>query len=81
MQLLLTCYFLQFTSKERRLVDTLRLKFLFINVVFYICWLPNLVNGILLWTMWFDTPVKVVIVLWYIMVGIFEINQFIVCLE
>ncbi|XP_026329937.1 G-protein coupled receptor 143-like [Hyposmocoma kahamanoa] len=57
----------QFTSKERRVVDTLRLKFLFINVVFYICWLPNLINGILLWTMWFDMPVKVVIVLWYIM--------------
>ncbi|XP_028156609.1 G-protein coupled receptor 143-like [Ostrinia nubilalis] len=57
----------QFTSKERRVVDTLRVKFLFINVVFYVCWLPNLINGILLWTMWFNMPVKVIIVIWYIM--------------
>ncbi|XP_026495295.2 G-protein coupled receptor 143-like [Vanessa tameamea] len=57
----------QFTSKERRVVDTLRLKFFLINAVFYICWLPNLVNGILVWTMWFNMPVKVIIIIWYIM--------------
>ncbi|CAH2990651.1 unnamed protein product [Chilo suppressalis] len=57
----------QFTSKERRVVDALRLKFLLINVVFYICWLPNLINGILLWTMWFNMPVNVIISIWYIM--------------
>ncbi|KAL0842140.1 hypothetical protein ABMA28_014316 [Loxostege sticticalis] len=57
----------QFTSKERRVVDALRVKFLFINVVFYVCWLPNLINGVLLWTMWFNMPVKVIIVVWYIM--------------
>lgn len=60
----------QFTSKERRVVDALRIKFLFINVVFYICWLPNLVNGVLVWTMWFNMPVKVIITIWYIMVSI-----------
>ncbi|CAH2086385.1 unnamed protein product [Euphydryas editha] len=57
----------QFTSKERRVVDTLRLKFFLINAVFYICWLPNLINGILVWTMWFNMPVKVIIIVWYIM--------------
>ncbi|XP_045445928.1 G-protein coupled receptor 143-like [Melitaea cinxia] len=57
----------QFTSRERRVVDTLRLKFFLINAVFYICWLPNLINGILLWTMWFKMPVKVIIIIWYIM--------------
>ncbi|KAM3962990.1 G-protein coupled receptor 143 [Aphomia sociella] len=57
----------QFTSKERRVVDALRLKFFLINMVFYICWLPNLINGILIWTMWFNMPVKVIIVIWYIM--------------
>ncbi|KAJ2952704.1 hypothetical protein O0L34_g7046 [Tuta absoluta] len=57
----------QFTSKERRLVDTLKLKFCLINAVFYICWLPNLVNGLLLWTMWFNIPVKAIITIWYIM--------------
>lgn len=57
----------QFTSKERKLVDALRCKFFLINMVFYVCWLPNLVNGILLWTMWFNMPVKVIISIWYIM--------------
>ncbi|KAI8434913.1 hypothetical protein MSG28_003387 [Choristoneura fumiferana] len=57
----------QFTSKERKVVDALRIKFFLINAVFYICWLPNLVNGILLWTMWFNMPVKVIITIWYIM--------------
>ncbi|XP_034840628.1 G-protein coupled receptor 143-like [Maniola hyperantus] len=57
----------QFTSKERRVVDTLRLKFFLINAVFYVCWVPNLINGFLLWTMWFNMPVKVIISIWYIM--------------
>ncbi|KAF4524261.1 hypothetical protein B566_EDAN008809 [Ephemera danica] len=58
----------QFTNKERAIVDALRLKFFAINAAFYICWLPNLINGVLLWTLWFDLPVKVVTSLWYIMV-------------
>lgn len=57
----------QFTSKERRVVDILRLKFFLINLVFYLCWLPNLINGFLIWIMWFDIPVKVIISIWYIM--------------
>ncbi|CAH4029649.1 G-protein coupled receptor 143-like isoform X1 [Pieris brassicae] len=57
----------QFTSKERRVVDALRLKFFLINVVFYVCWLPNLINGILIWTMWSTMPVKAIISIWYIM--------------
>lgn len=61
-------FFFQFTSKERRVVDALRLKFFLINVVFYVCWLPNLINGILVWTMWFQMPVKVIIGVWYTMV-------------
>ncbi|XP_072943550.1 G-protein coupled receptor 143-like [Epargyreus clarus] len=57
----------QFTSKERRVVDALRLKFFLINVVFYVCWLPNLINGVLVWTMWFQMPVKLIISIWYTM--------------
>ncbi|KPJ06129.1 G-protein coupled receptor 143 [Papilio machaon] len=57
----------QFTSKERRVVDTLKLKFFLINAVFYVCWLPNLVNGVMIWTMWFNMPVKIIISIWYIM--------------
>ncbi|XP_068629810.1 G-protein coupled receptor 143-like isoform X2 [Battus philenor] len=57
----------QFTSKERKVVDALKLKFFLINVVFYMCWLPNLINGIMIWTMWFNMPVKIIISVWYIM--------------
>ncbi|XP_023029086.1 G-protein coupled receptor 143 [Leptinotarsa decemlineata] len=57
----------QFTSKERSLIDSIKLKFSAINIVFYICWTPNLLNGILLWVLWFHLPVSFIITLWYIM--------------
>ncbi|XP_059480855.1 G-protein coupled receptor 143-like [Neocloeon triangulifer] len=57
----------QFTSRERALVDAVRFKFFAINAAFYVCWLPNLINGLLLWTLWFALPVRVVISLWYLM--------------
>jgi ocular albinism type 1 protein len=60
----------QFTSKERTVVDAIRFKFCVINAAFYICWLPNLINGVLLWTLWFNLPVKLVTSLWYIMVSL-----------
>jgi len=44
-----------------------RIKFFAINAAFYVCWLPNLINGLLLWTLWFKLPVRVVISLWYLM--------------
>ncbi|XP_034231570.1 G-protein coupled receptor 143-like [Thrips palmi] len=61
------CSLAQFTSKERGLVDTVRLKLALINLAFYACWLPNIINGILLWTLWYDLPTNVIISLWYIM--------------
>ncbi|XP_012541170.1 G-protein coupled receptor 143 isoform X2 [Monomorium pharaonis] len=57
----------QMTSRERRLIQTIRLKFALINVVYYVCWTPNLINGVLLWTLWFQLPIKAIITLWYIM--------------
>ena len=63
-----TCSLAQFTGRERKLVQTIRLKFAFTNIVYYVCWIPNLINGILLWTLWFQLPVKIIITLWYIMV-------------
>lgn len=57
----------QFTSREREIIDAIKIKFSVINVIFYICWLPNLLNGILLWALWFSVPADCVIVLWYIM--------------
>lgn len=57
----------QMTSRERRLIQTIRLKFALINLVYYVCWTPNLINGILLWTLWFKLPIRAIITLWYIM--------------
>lgn len=58
----------QMTGRERRLLQTIRLKFALINLVYYVCWTPNLINGVLLWTLWFQLPIKAIITLWYIMV-------------
>lgn len=58
----------QFTSRERDIIDAIKMKFSIINVVFYICWVPNLINGVLLWTLWFHLPAAWIISLWYIMV-------------
>lgn len=57
----------QFTNKERQLVDVIKVKFSLINLAFYLCWLPNLINGILIWTLWFSLPRNVIMSLWYIM--------------
>ncbi|CAL4128617.1 unnamed protein product [Meganyctiphanes norvegica] len=57
----------RFTDSERHIVDTLRRKFLMINVVFYICWLPNILNGIILWSDWENLPKITLFVIWYLM--------------
>ncbi|XP_032688403.1 G-protein coupled receptor 143-like [Odontomachus brunneus] len=57
----------QMTGRERKLLQTIRLKFALTNLVYYMCWTPNLINGILLWTLWFQLPIKAIIILWYIM--------------
>ncbi|XP_051174743.1 G-protein coupled receptor 143-like [Leptopilina boulardi] len=62
-----TCSLAQMTNRERKLVQTVRLKFALINVAYYICWIPNIINGILLWTLWFELPAKLIITLWFIM--------------
>ncbi|XP_012277816.1 G-protein coupled receptor 143 isoform X2 [Orussus abietinus] len=62
-----TCSMAQMTGRERKLVQAIRLKFALTNLVYYICWVPNIVNGILLWTLWFQLPIKVIISVWYIM--------------
>ncbi|KAK7068804.1 hypothetical protein SK128_003852 [Halocaridina rubra] len=57
----------RFTHTERRVVDGLRKKFFFINGVFYLCWLPNIINGIVLWTSWDNLPRTFILVVWYLM--------------
>ncbi|XP_069689266.1 G-protein coupled receptor 143-like [Periplaneta americana] len=57
----------QITQKERSTVDGLKLKFIVTTLTFYMCWLPNLICGVLLWSLWIDLPKTAVIILWYIM--------------
>lgn len=66
---MVSCSMAQMTGRERKLVQTIRLKFAMTNLAYYVCWIPNLLNGILLWTLWFNLPVRVIITLWYIMVS------------
>ncbi|XP_072378572.1 G-protein coupled receptor 143-like [Diabrotica undecimpunctata] len=67
MERIITSSFGQFTAKEREIIRAIKIKFSVINIVFYVCWLPNLVNGILLWALWFHLPIRIVISIWYIM--------------
>ncbi|CAH1114086.1 unnamed protein product [Psylliodes chrysocephalus] len=56
----------QFTTKEREIIRAIKIKFSLINIVFYVCWIPNLLNGILLWTLWFHLDACVTSI-WYVM--------------
>ena len=56
----------QMTNNERKIQRVFQIKFSLINIIFYICWLPNVINGLLLWIFWFHLPVKVIIVSWYL---------------
>ena len=67
LQTAVTCSLAQVTGRERKLVQAIKVKFALTNIVYYVCWLPNLINGILLWTLWFHLPAKAIITLWYIM--------------
>ncbi|KAF5307956.1 hypothetical protein FQR65_LT06523 [Abscondita terminalis] len=80
MEKIITCTSGQFTSSEREIIGAVRIKFSAINIVFYICWFPNLVNGFLLWALWFQLPVTSVIVTWYIMAFTNPLQAFFNCL-
>lgn len=45
LQTAVTCSLAQITGRERKLVQGIRLKFALTNFVYYMCWLPNLING------------------------------------
>lgn len=57
----------QYTQRERNAVDGIKTKFLFIIITFYICWLPNLICGVLIWSVWLKLPEKLIVSLWYVM--------------
>ena len=61
----------RYTTTERRLIDSLKVKFILIVSVFYLCWMPNLVNGLILWISWSNLPMTWIVANWYLMV----INQ------
>ncbi|GAB6027963.1 hypothetical protein CHUAL_002190 [Chamberlinius hualienensis] len=66
---LLTKSFGTFSHHERQLATALKRKFFDIVLVFYICWMPNIINSILLWSMWYNlmTVRTIVLSVWYIM--------------
>ncbi|XP_044755545.1 G-protein coupled receptor 143-like [Coccinella septempunctata] len=70
----------QFTAKEREIVEGVRMKFFLINLVFYVCWTPNLINGILLWLLWFDVPMAFISIVWYIMAALNPLQAFFNCM-
>lgn len=66
-RLLVTNCLGQVTKKERTVVKAVKRRFGLINLAFYICWLPNLVNGIVIWVSWYNLPKSFMITLWYMM--------------
>ncbi|KAF2882378.1 hypothetical protein ILUMI_23798 [Ignelater luminosus] len=80
MERIITCSSGQFTKRERDIIDAVKIKFSAINLVFYVCWVPNLVNGVLLWSLWFQLPVNLVITIWYLMAFINPLQAFFNCL-
>lgn len=59
----------QVTNKERAIIQAVKVRFGLIILAFWICWLPNLVNGVVVWAAWYNLPRKFVLVLWYTMVS------------
>lgn len=66
----------QYTNNERQIHDMFKIKFSLINLIFFVCWLPNVINAILMWTMWFHLPVRVVIISWYVMAVLNPLQAF-----
>jgi ocular albinism type 1 protein len=61
----------QYTNTERQIHDLFKIKFSLINIIFYICWLPNVINAVLMWSMWSmlgrrNTIGAIVVINWYI---------------
>lgn len=60
----------QVTKRERGIINSVKIRFGIINLAFYACWLPNLINGIIIWSSWFDPPRLLLLIIWYIMVSL-----------
>lgn len=71
----------QYTNNERQVHDLFKIKFSLINVIFYVCWLPNIINAICMWTNWMQisrirSVGLVVIVNWYIIAALNPLQAF-----
>ena len=62
-------YHHRYTSVERAIVRSVRRRFLLLCFVFWLCWLPNVINAALLWMAWESLPYTTLTVLWYAMVS------------
>jgi len=58
----------QYSTNERKMLDLFKQRFALINLGFYLCWAPNLINAIIVWTSWDNLPNGVMLILWYLMV-------------
>nr|XP_024219424.1 G-protein coupled receptor 143-like [Halyomorpha halys] len=56
----------QVTNKERSVIRSVRHRFGLIVLAFYVCWLPNLIHGLLL-AIWPKGPACLQVALWYMM--------------
>jgi Ocular albinism type 1 protein len=68
--------FSQITAQERQIMNKFKMKFVMITVVFYVCWMPNIINGIVLWSSWSQLPVKFVVFNWYLMAMLNPLQAF-----
>lgn len=70
---IITSYMAQYSTNERKMLDLFKQRFALINLGFYLCWSPNLINAVIVWTSWDNLPNGVMLILWYLMVYIFII--------
>lgn len=68
---IITSYMAQYSTNERKMLDLFKQRFALINLGFYLCWTPNLINAIIVWTSWNHLPSGLMLTLWYLMVCIF----------
>lgn len=70
----------QYTNNERQVHDLFKIKFSLINIIFYVCWLPNILNAIFIWSMWSrlsrDPFAKIVVFNWYIIAVLNPLQAF-----
>ncbi|XP_050436169.1 G-protein coupled receptor 143-like [Adelges cooleyi] len=64
---IITSYMAQYSTKERKMLDLFKLRFALINLGFYLCWSPNLINALIVWTSWDNLPSGIMLTLWYLM--------------